>query len=447
LCQWLWELIDDCEGLIQLVGKAYGAEAAEIEPEHGRVSYPQFEFLYTRDKGKKTWVIVVGDDVSRDKPTDQLDLPGDENHPDPAGYQAERIRRHQAYIERLTKENHLRHSARNDTELENTVLRLRDELSELRQCGARRLCRLTIAIAGILFLLITLGGGGYWAYKNLYEVAGEVTTEKIRAHLLKTAEETHQRELAEIELEKDWQERQRLREAADKAHAARVLRINDLAASIAEIEGSGKATRVFLERSRILNEQGVDDAIAYVCSERPSILKNVKARTAAARERNRAELQPLLKTAGFYETKGQADDARARYEEILEAEPDWPNALHSAFWFYIGQGDISLVRATLTDTKKDYDEAYRLAQRLTAADPLNTQWQRDLAISYARVAYLAEGQNKDKMAKENWEKAFAVLSGIEKGGDCTYRLKIVDFLNISIQRLEVKRPDCRLFSG
>jgi len=77
------------------------------------------------------------------------------------------------------------------------------------------------------------------AYKNLYtgvQQVAVVNTEKIRAHLLQTAEETHRRELAEADAVKDWKERQRLREAADNAHTVRLSRIEELASSFAEIE-------------------------------------------------------------------------------------------------------------------------------------------------------------------------------------------------------------------
>ena len=53
LRQWLREQIDSCEGLIQLVGHGYGAEPAEVDPDYGRVSYTQFEFLYAGLRGKK----------------------------------------------------------------------------------------------------------------------------------------------------------------------------------------------------------------------------------------------------------------------------------------------------------------------------------------------------------------------------------------------------------
>ena len=82
---WLREQIDGCEGVIQLVGHAYGAEPPTADPEFGRVSYTQYEFLYAGQRGKKTWFVVLGDECRWDKPVDQLDLPEDVNHPDPAG--------------------------------------------------------------------------------------------------------------------------------------------------------------------------------------------------------------------------------------------------------------------------------------------------------------------------------------------------------------------------
>ena len=305
---------------------AYGAEPPEVKPDYGRVSYTQFEFLYANYQGKKTWVIIIGQDYRRDKPIDKLDLPRETSHPDPGGYQAERRKLQQDYIDRFTQENHLYHTAYNATELQNIVLRLRDELGDLRQRAEGRIRRFTAAIIAILLGIVVLGGSGWLAYKKLHTAVQQsavVNTEKIRAHLMQTAEETHRRELVESEAIEDWKERQRLREAADNAHATRLSRIEELATSFAEIEGSGTATSVFQKMTRILTEHGVDDAIAYVATQRPLILTTVHARAADARERNRADLQPLLLTAGMHETKGQFTEAYSLYSEILAIEPDW----------------------------------------------------------------------------------------------------------------------------
>jgi tetratricopeptide (TPR) repeat protein len=452
LRQWLRQQLDTCEGVIQLVGQGYGAEPPTVDPKYGRVSYSQVELLYAIQHKKKTWVIVIGPDFPRDRSADQLDLPREADHPDPARYQAERHALQQKYIEHLKEENHLRHSAKNATELQNIILRLRDDLGELHrrweewlQKDAEHKARTTATLT------------------ELAE-ASRLTTEKIRAHLLQTAEDTHRRELAEAESHPDWRRRQELREAADHAHTMRLSRIEELAAFFAEIEGRGTATNVFQEMTRILTEQGVDEAIAYVGTQRSTIFQTVRARVATARERNRADLQPLLRSAALHEAKGQATEARTLYHDILAIEPDWPDALHATFWFLVDQGDLARVRTTLADTRRNYEEAHLLALRLTAADPSNTDWQRDLSISYnklgdvamaqgqldaaaqayrdslevrkkltaadpsntewqrdlwvsyGRLADLAERQKKASEAQAYWKQAFDILSAIDKRG-------------------------------
>ncbi len=397
LRRWLREQLDSCEGLIQLVGDGYGAEPPDVDPEYGRVSYTQFEFLYARHQNKKTWVIVIGKDFVREKPSDQLDLPRDGGHPDSVGYQAERQMLQQDYLARLKRENHLRHTANNGTELQNIILRLRDELGELRRQAERRERRLTKAVMAILLGLVILGGGGWWAYQQLQtevEQVGVMNTEKIRAHLLQTVEETHRRELAEAAADTDWKKRQHLREAADNAHKVRLSRIDELAASIAEIEGRGTGTSVFQEMTRILSEQGVDEAITYVGTQRSSIFQTVRARAATAREHNHADLQPLLRTAALHQAKGQPAEARTLYTDILAIEPDWPEALHEYFWFLADQGDLARVRTTLAEARREYEDAHHIAQRLTASDPSNTQWQRDLSVSYNKLGDVAVAQGQ-----------------------------------------------------
>lgn len=46
LGQWLRRQLDSCEGVIQLVGRGYGAEPPTVDPAYGRLSYTQFELLY-----------------------------------------------------------------------------------------------------------------------------------------------------------------------------------------------------------------------------------------------------------------------------------------------------------------------------------------------------------------------------------------------------------------
>lgn len=381
LRQWLRTQIDRCEGLLQIVGDAYGAEPPDLDADFGRVSYTQFEFLHARKKQRKTWVIMAGMDLPRDKSPAELDLP-DAGHLDPLGYQFERRQLQAAYVARLSADNHLRHGADSHLELENVILKLRDDLAELRAQWDVWLKQDT-------------------AYKSqtsaqLAEIAEatKLTTAKIRAHLLETVEQTHNRELAEADKATDWQQRQRLREAVEAAHTGRLARIDELASAIAEIEGKGTASSVFHEMSRILAEQGVDQAIAYVASQRSAILQTVRARASAAQQRNRSELQPLLQAAALRESKGQTAEARALYADVLSVEPDWPAALHEFFRFLVKQGDAARVRTTLADALRNYQEAHRLVLRLIGVDPSNPLWQWWLSVCHDKCGDVAAAQGQ-----------------------------------------------------
>src|SRR5271166_4700180 len=133
LRQVLRDKIDACEGLIQIVGHGYGAEPPTVDAGYGRVSYTQFEFLYAREKKKKTWLLFPGDACTRDTPLERLDIPNDPEHPDPAGYQAERRALQLTYRDKRRNDGHLYYDATSDADLELKVERLRDELAELRR--------------------------------------------------------------------------------------------------------------------------------------------------------------------------------------------------------------------------------------------------------------------------------------------------------------------------
>jgi hypothetical protein len=51
--------IDQCKGVVQLVGQSYGAEPPTADEEFGRVSYTQYEALYARQRGKKVWYLSL----------------------------------------------------------------------------------------------------------------------------------------------------------------------------------------------------------------------------------------------------------------------------------------------------------------------------------------------------------------------------------------------------
>ncbi len=132
LCQVLREKIDGCEGLIHLVGHGYGAEPP-VETEFGRVSYTQYEFLYARSRGKKTWLVIVDESCPRDTPIIELDLPPEASHADPSGYQEERRRLQEDYRAKRQGDGHLFHRVSSEEQLQIKLNELRNELDTLRE--------------------------------------------------------------------------------------------------------------------------------------------------------------------------------------------------------------------------------------------------------------------------------------------------------------------------
>ena len=366
LRQVLRDKIDACEGLIQIVGQGYGAEPPTVDANYRRVSYTQFEFLYARHEKKKTWLLFAGDAWTRDTALERLDLPHDPSHPDVAGYQAERRALQGAYCDERQTDGHLYHIATSDTDLELKVERLRDELAELRR-------------AFEAFQKELLAG-----QKELL-ARSAITTEKIRAHLLESAERTYQTDLAEAEKAKGWEERERLRQAAERAHVGRLSRIDELAASFAEMEGTGRSTQIFDEMTRILAEEGVGQALAYAATQRTGILEKVKARAAAAREKNRADLLPLLKSAQLQADHSQPAEAARLFADILALEPDWPDALDAQFWLQITKADLAFYHATLAEASGHLYAANTTVKRLLNTEPDAPRSHRDLSVSYERV--------------------------------------------------------------
>jgi hypothetical protein len=70
--------------------------------------------------------------------------------------------------------------------------------------------------------------------------------------------------------------------------------------------------------------------------------------------------------------------------------------------------DLATAHTLATATLNTY-------QRLAAADPANTGWQRDLAGGHGRVASLLESAG-DPSAVEHWGTAHRILTGLDAAG-------------------------------
>lgn len=133
----LRQKIDQCKGVIQLIGQHYGAEPAVPDEQFGRISYTQYEALYARQKGKKVWYLFIDETF----PTDAQKSEPDE------------LRNLQsAYRGRVQGDAHLFHPLHSREALEASVLKLRDDLIRLR----RGVKQWAAAVAILLVLIVAL---------------------------------------------------------------------------------------------------------------------------------------------------------------------------------------------------------------------------------------------------------------------------------------------------
>ena len=129
--------VDASKGVLQLVGECYGAEPPTPDEQFGRVSYTQYEALYTISKGRKVWYLFLDDQF----PVDAHEKETEEQ---------EKLQRD--YRARLQSESHLYHPLTSKEGLEASVLKLRDDLTRLRR-GVRRWAA---AVATLLVLTVGL---------------------------------------------------------------------------------------------------------------------------------------------------------------------------------------------------------------------------------------------------------------------------------------------------
>ena len=147
--------IDQCKGLVQLVGQCYGAEPPTPDEQFGRVSYTQYEALYARQRGKKIWYLFI-----------------DERFPtEPCESEPEELRELQAaYRRRLQADTHLFHPLTSSEALEASVLKLRDDLSRLRR-GVKQWA------VGVTALLALIAGLVLWQLWSQVQMKTEMKSE------------------------------------------------------------------------------------------------------------------------------------------------------------------------------------------------------------------------------------------------------------------------------
>ncbi len=152
--------IDQCKGVVQLVGHCYGAEPPVADEEFGRASYTQYEALYARRRGKKVWYLFIDES-----------FPVDAHEPEP-----EELRQLQTSYRRLLQsDTHLFHPLASREALEAGVLKLRDDLTKLRRGVKQWAVGVAVLLGFIAVLVIWLVRGQGQAAREMGETKKAVT--------------------------------------------------------------------------------------------------------------------------------------------------------------------------------------------------------------------------------------------------------------------------------
>ncbi len=411
--------IDECDGVIHIVGHGYGAEPPDVDPETGRVSYTQFEFLCAGQQSKKTWVIFPDNGCTRDKPLEDLDLPFDPDHTSRDEYQQERRKLQKAWRERLQQQGHLYHEASNDTALELKIERLKDDLAELRKSENRWRSKVVTMLGLVLVALaVIVGSIIFLAVRSPVELAD---TTLIRVQLEKTIEQTYQDELARIEEISDWKERDEARQAAEETYDRQLADIDDFLESVTSTIASGEASSEYLELNRVLQGQGVDEALSYVDAQWDRILEQSTKEfndVEGAAEDLRQKLAPALESVRLFQAKGDYTSALERCDELLgpQLDPTWPEARHEHVMTLLTLGDNARrYEKPMSVAQGHYQVANDSARLIAQLNPADAQTVRDLAAAHFKLGELHSGE-KFETAIEHFTSGVAILEKmIEQG--------------------------------
>lgn len=314
--------IGDCQALIHIVGLHYGAEPDPTTFPKGtpRRSYTQMEYDLGRklqrkrgDNRFRVYTFVCPEDYPYDTA--------------PAPESDEKRELQQKHRGAILKGAALYETPANKVALEKRVLALREEVLTLRAAENRRA---QLTLAGIALIVLALAGIGYalidltseTAQQTAEEVAKQLDPELVATRLRQEIESRFQSE-AEVARAagKNWEAIRELERRRDDALA----RVDDIVRTIKE-GLAGNPSPIFTEASRILTEEGVDAAIAYLDSHKTDQLARAEraaAQVGVAKEKLQRELQPLLLQAELHETRLEWDKAVALLAQVAETAPNW----------------------------------------------------------------------------------------------------------------------------
>ncbi len=94
---------------------------------------------------------------------------------------------------------------------------------------------------------------------------------------------------------------------------------------------------------------------------------------------------------------------------------------HGLYWSRLGLGDILSDRGDLSGAMGEYADARTIAERLSAADPKDVNWQRDLSVSLNKVGDVLVAQGKGEEALTTYRDSLAIFERLARSDPANAR--------------------------
>ncbi|MBX7207567.1 MAG: DUF4062 domain-containing protein [Verrucomicrobiaceae bacterium] len=361
--------IEGCQALIHIAGMCYGAEPdpATLPAGTPRRSYTQMEYdigcelqQQRGDAGFRVYTFVCPEDF----PYLQAAVEG----ADKKAFQL-------AHRAGLLQSPRLYESPGDEDQIRARIHVLREPIIALQQhhvAERNQVRSWSRIIFTVLALALVLSGGiaamQMLMRKDLGDIkAGQtIDSARIKTHLREVSERTLAEDLVIADQEKKSDDRQRARNKAQANHQTRLARIDELAKSIASLEGRPGTTEELREMTRILSEEGVDAALSYIEGRRATVLARAAAIKSSKADEIRAQLQLLLQEARLLASKGQTAAARSGFEQLRELDPEWSEAMWDFAWFLFDQSIQSARHGVFSAALKDAEDCLLLAEKISS---------------------------------------------------------------------------------
>lgn len=240
-----------------------------------------------------------------------------------------------------------------------------------------------------------------------------VNPKQLRNQIVQSIEKTYEMAVSNADSPKEeWESTEDVVNLAKQQRDDNLSRVDGFLKSIVAEVKSGNASPEFIKFARTLQEEGADEAIAYISLKEKEILDPAKTLLKKAEETKleaRKILAPLLETARLLANKGQYEKARDQLNSVLENEPTWPEALHVQIWNLLELGDLSTRYKTVDGAIQIFLEAEKLAQRLASGAQTHAESKRDLSISSTKLGDTYLMVAKLEEALQQYEKSLKIL--------------------------------------